>query len=114
MSAGLAMFLSVPHPFDGTRVGGSGFSSSSVMILRSVIGFLDQSFGNYSMRINKNHPNIIVKHTTAGNADTNNDKKFKSDFTMFLRCCWIGCCREDKNQGHHSQDAKYLQVTFTK
>jgi hypothetical protein len=110
---GLVMFLSVLHLLDVVRVGGSGFSSSSsVMILRSVFRFFIH-FGNYTMRINKNHPNIIVIQTTTGNNDTNNDKKFKSDFTMFLRC-WICCCREDKNQGHHSQDTKYLQVTFTK
>jgi hypothetical protein len=106
MFAGL-VFLSVLHPFDVMRVGGSGFSSSSGF------RFLGQSFGNYSMRINKNHPNIIVIQTTAGNNDTNNENKFKSDFTMFLRCCWcwIGWRREDKNQGHHSQNAKHLQVT---
>jgi hypothetical protein len=104
-SDGLA-FLSALHPFDVMRVGGSGFSSSSVL------RFLGH-FENYTMRINKNHPNIIVIQTTTGNNDTNNEKTIKSDFTMFLRC-WIGCHREDKNQGHHSQDAKYLQVTFTK
>jgi hypothetical protein len=27
---------------------------------------------------------------------------------MFL-CCWIGCCREDKNQGDQNQDVQYLQ-----
>jgi hypothetical protein len=109
---GLVMFLSVLYPFDVVRVGGSGFPNSSVMILQSVFRFFIH-FGNYTVRINKNHPNIIVIQTTAENNDTNNDKKFKSDFTMFLRC-WIGGCREDKNQGHHSQDAKYLQVTFKK
>jgi hypothetical protein len=110
-SDGLA-FLSALQPFDVIRVGGSGFSSSSMMILRSVFRFFDH-FRNYSMRINKNHPNIIVIQTTTGNNETNNDKTTKSDFTMFLRC-WIGCHREDKNQSHHSQNDKYLHVTFAK